>query len=138
MKHSELQKREMAMNVKLTAHRNGNKEWTTVELPSTRKQTTYTVKAAVDGIIYTARSCGDSWGYNPLIGTFSVECRFLSGWCGFGAYAEYVVARESALALKPANLSFKEAASFCEIRPEVRSDSGPQTRPCRKDLSVRV
>ena len=31
--------------------------------------------------------------------------------CGFGAYAEYVVARESALALKPANLSFEEAAS---------------------------
>jgi NADPH:quinone reductase-like Zn-dependent oxidoreductase len=32
--------------------------------------------------------------------------------CGFGAYAEYVVARESALALKPANLSFEEAASI--------------------------
>ena len=31
--------------------------------------------------------------------------------CGFGAYAEYVVARESALAMKPANLSFEEAAS---------------------------
>jgi NADPH:quinone reductase-like Zn-dependent oxidoreductase len=31
--------------------------------------------------------------------------------CGFGAYAEYVVARESALALKPANLSFEQAAS---------------------------
>lgn len=31
--------------------------------------------------------------------------------CGFGAYAEYVVARESALALKPANLSFEEAAA---------------------------
>jgi len=31
--------------------------------------------------------------------------------CGFGAYAEYVVARENALALKPANLSFEEAAS---------------------------
>jgi NADPH:quinone reductase-like Zn-dependent oxidoreductase len=31
--------------------------------------------------------------------------------CGFGAYAEYVAARESALALKPANLSFEEAAS---------------------------
>ena len=31
--------------------------------------------------------------------------------CGFGAYAEYAVARESALALKPANLSFEEAAS---------------------------
>jgi len=32
--------------------------------------------------------------------------------CGFGAYAEYVVARESALALKPANVSFEEAASI--------------------------
>lgn len=31
--------------------------------------------------------------------------------CGFGAYAEYVVARESTLALKPANLTFEEAAS---------------------------
>ncbi len=31
--------------------------------------------------------------------------------CGFGAYAEYVAARENALALKPANLSFEEAAS---------------------------
>ena len=31
--------------------------------------------------------------------------------CGFGAYAEYAVARKSALALKPANLSFDEAAS---------------------------
>ena len=30
---------------------------------------------------------------------------------GFGAYAEYVVARENALALKPMNLSFEEAAS---------------------------
>ena len=46
-------------------HRNGNKDWTTVELPSTRKQTTYTVKVALDGIIYTARSSGDFWGYNP-------------------------------------------------------------------------
>lgn len=32
--------------------------------------------------------------------------------CGFGAYAEYVVARENALAMKPANLSFEEAASI--------------------------
>jgi NADPH:quinone reductase-like Zn-dependent oxidoreductase len=31
--------------------------------------------------------------------------------CGFGAYAEYAAARESALAPKPANLSFEEAAS---------------------------
>jgi NADPH:quinone reductase-like Zn-dependent oxidoreductase len=31
--------------------------------------------------------------------------------CGFGAYAEYVVARENAVALKPVNLSFEEAAS---------------------------
>ncbi|MFN0045531.1 MAG: NAD(P)-dependent alcohol dehydrogenase [Sphingorhabdus sp.] len=31
--------------------------------------------------------------------------------CGFGAYAEYVAARECALALKPTNLSFEEAAS---------------------------
>ncbi len=46
-------------------HRNGNKDWTTVELPSARKQTTYTVKVALDGIIYTAHSSGDFWGYNP-------------------------------------------------------------------------
>jgi hypothetical protein len=46
-------------------HRSGNKDWTTVELPSARKQTTYTVKIALDGIIYTARSSGDFWGYNP-------------------------------------------------------------------------
>src|ERR1043166_1426915 len=46
-------------------HRNGNKDWTTVEMPSARKQTTYTVKVALDGIIYTARSSGDFWGYNP-------------------------------------------------------------------------
>src|SRR5215471_17160890 len=32
--------------------------------------------------------------------------------CGFGAYAEYVVAQEDALALKPVNLSFEEAASL--------------------------
>jgi hypothetical protein len=43
-------------------HRNGNKDWTTVELPSTRKQTTYTVEVALDGIIYTARSSGDFLG----------------------------------------------------------------------------
>lgn len=30
--------------------------------------------------------------------------------CGYGAYAEYVTAHESALAAKPANLSFEEAA----------------------------
>ena len=46
-------------------HRDGNKDWTIVELPSTRKQTTYTVLVALDGIIYTARSSGDFWGYNP-------------------------------------------------------------------------
>ena len=46
-------------------HRNGSNDWTTVELPSTRKQTTYTVKVALDGIIYTARSSGDFLGYNP-------------------------------------------------------------------------
>ena len=46
-------------------HRNGNKDWTTVELPSARKQVSYTVKVALDGIIYTARSSGDFWGYNP-------------------------------------------------------------------------
>lgn len=32
--------------------------------------------------------------------------------CGFGAYAEYAVAAEQALALKPANLSFEEAAAL--------------------------
>jgi hypothetical protein len=46
-------------------HRNCNKDWTTVELPSTRRQTSYTVKVALGGIIYTARSGGDFWGYNP-------------------------------------------------------------------------
>lgn len=46
-------------------HRNSNKDWTTVEMPSSRKQTTYIVKVALDGIIYTARSSGDFWGYNP-------------------------------------------------------------------------
>ncbi|MEJ7631884.1 MAG: NAD(P)-dependent alcohol dehydrogenase [Rubrobacteraceae bacterium] len=34
----------------------------------------------------------------------------LSG-CGFGGFAEYVCASEDALALKPANISFKEAAA---------------------------
>src|SRR5207253_3296146 len=32
--------------------------------------------------------------------------------CGFGAYAEYVAARENALSLKPTNLSFEEAAAI--------------------------
>ncbi len=32
--------------------------------------------------------------------------------CGFGAYAEFAVAPEKALALKPANLSFEEAAAL--------------------------
>jgi len=57
--------------------RNGNKEWTTVELPSARKQTTYTVQVALDGIIYTARSSGDFWGYNPsrmIVGTEVEAC----------------------------------------------------------------
>src|SRR3989440_3473633 len=31
--------------------------------------------------------------------------------CGFGAFAEYVCAREDALALKPANVTFEEAAA---------------------------
>jgi len=58
-------------------HRNGDKDWTTVELPSARKQTTYTVTIALDGIIYTARSSGDFWGYNPskmIIGTELEAC----------------------------------------------------------------
>lgn len=41
------------------------KDWTTVALPSARKQTTYVVKVALRGITYTARSGGDFWGYNP-------------------------------------------------------------------------
>jgi len=41
------------------------KDWTTIALPPARKQTTYVVKIALDGIIYTARSSGDFWGYNP-------------------------------------------------------------------------
>src|SRR6478609_3363959 len=32
--------------------------------------------------------------------------------CGFGGYAEFVAAPETALALKPANLSFEEAATI--------------------------
>ena len=32
--------------------------------------------------------------------------------CGFGAYAEFAAAPEQALALKPANLSFEEAATI--------------------------
>ena len=32
--------------------------------------------------------------------------------CGFGAFAEYAVARESAIALKPSGLSFEEAATL--------------------------
>ena len=32
--------------------------------------------------------------------------------CGFGAYAEFALARENMLALKPANLSFEEAATI--------------------------
>ncbi len=57
--------------------RNGDRAWTTVDLPSTRKQTTYTVKVAVGGIIYTARSSGDFWGYNPskmIVGTELKAC----------------------------------------------------------------
>jgi hypothetical protein len=45
-------------------NKNG-KDWTTIAMPSARKQTTYIVKVALDGIIYTARSSGDFWGYNP-------------------------------------------------------------------------
>ena len=58
-------------------HGNGNKDWTTVELPSARKQTTYTVKVALGGILYTARSSGDFWGYNPskmIVGTEVEAC----------------------------------------------------------------
>ena len=46
--------------------------------------------------------------------------------CGFGAYAEYVVARENALALKPANLSFEEAASVptCRLHRASGSSEG--------------
>jgi len=58
-------------------HRNSSKDWTSVELPSTRKQTTYTVKVALEGTIYTARSSGDFWGYNPsrmIVGTELEVC----------------------------------------------------------------
>jgi len=58
-------------------HRNDSKDWTTVELPSARKQTTYTVKVALDGIIFTAHSSGDFWGYNPskmIVGTEVEAC----------------------------------------------------------------
>ena len=44
--------------------------------------------------------------FKPGDGVFGEVSRY-----GFGAYAEYVVARENALALKPVNLSFEEAAS---------------------------
>jgi hypothetical protein len=48
------------------ARQNKNsKDWTTVTTPSTRKQTTYVVKVALDGIIYTARSSGEFWAYKP-------------------------------------------------------------------------
>jgi hypothetical protein len=46
-------------------HREGKKDWTTFELPSTRKQTTYSIKVALDRIIYTPRSSGDFRAYNP-------------------------------------------------------------------------
>ncbi len=45
-------------------NKNG-KDWTMIVMPPTRKQTTYVVIVALDGIIYTARSSGDFWGYNP-------------------------------------------------------------------------
>jgi hypothetical protein len=41
------------------------KAWTTVDMPSARRQTTYTVKVALNGMVYTARSNGDFRGYNP-------------------------------------------------------------------------
>ena len=50
--------------VQTRQNKNG-KDWTTIALPSTRKQATYVVKVALDGIIYTARSSGDFWAYNP-------------------------------------------------------------------------
>ena len=37
--------------------------------------------------------------------------------CGFGAYAEFAAAPEKALALKPANLSFEEAATIPKGEP---------------------
>lgn len=58
-------------------HRNGDKDWTTVELPSARKQTTYAVTISLEGIIYTARSSGEFWGYNPskmIVGTEVEAC----------------------------------------------------------------
>ena len=45
-------------------NKNG-KDWTTITLPPTRKQTTYVVKVVLDGVIYTARSSGEFWAYKP-------------------------------------------------------------------------
>jgi hypothetical protein len=58
-------------------HGNGDKDWTTVELPSARKQTKYTVTGALNGVIYAAGSNGDFWGYKPskmVVGTEVGAC----------------------------------------------------------------
>ncbi len=41
------------------------REWTTIAPPPVQKQTSYIVKLAVGGMIYSARSSGEFWGYDP-------------------------------------------------------------------------
>ena len=47
---------------------------------------------------------------------------FLPSATGRGTFAEYVCAKESLIALKPANLTFEQAAAVPEVRPLARYD----------------
>lgn len=58
--------------------------------------------------------------------------------CGFGAYAEYVCVPENAIALKPANISFEEAAAAAQaavVALQGLRDKG-QVKPIQKVLIV--
>src|SRR2546421_789438 len=60
--------------------------------------------------------------------------------CGRGGYAEYVCVPENVLALKPANISFEEAAAVPEaalVALQALRDKG-QTKAGRKNLSFWV